>query len=106
MVMRKKLPRLRDIMIKPPYPGKHIPITHILGEKVVVTAFTYIPSQFQNRLDYLAIQVRLNGKQRWFTTSSSDIIDFFERVAPESLPCRATFMLEKDEKGRRKYNVK
>lgn len=102
----KKLPRLKDIMVKPPFPGKHIPLKHILGQEVVVTAFTYIPSQFEDRLDYLAIQVRVDGKKRWFTTSSSFILDFFERVAQESLPCRVTFILERDEKGGRTYNVK
>ena len=106
MVPKKKPPRLKDVMVKPPYPGKHIPITHILGEEVVVTAFTYIPSQFQDRLDYLAIQIRQDSKKRWFTTSSSFILDFFERVAQESLPCRVTFVLERDEKGGRTYNVK
>lgn len=106
MAAKKKPPRLKDIMIKPPYPSKHIPITHILGDEVVVTDFHYIPSQFPDRLDYLAIQVRFDHKRRWFTTSSSYIIDFFERVSPESLPCRATFVLERDEKGGRTYNVK
>jgi hypothetical protein len=106
MAQHKKPPRLKDIMIKPPYPGKHIPITSILGEEVVVTAFTYIPSQFQNRLDYLAVQIKDGRKGRWFTTSSSFILDYFERVAQESLPCRVTFVLEKDAKGGRTYNVK
>lgn len=104
--MRKKLPRLVDVMIKPPYPGKHISISSILDKEVVVTAFTYIPSQFQDRLDYLAIQIRRDSEEQWFTTSSSFILDFFERVAQEILPCRVTFSLEKDEKGHRTYTVK
>lgn len=106
MVRRKKLPRLVDIMVKPPYPGKHIPITWILGEEVVVTAFTYIPSQFEDRLDYLAIQIRRDSEDRWFTTSSSFILDFFERVSQDILPCLVTFTLERDEKGHRTYNVR
>jgi len=103
---KKKLPRLKDLLIKPPFPGKHIPISHILGEEVVVTAFTYIPSQFSNRLDYMAIQIRRKGRQRWFTSSASFILDFFERAVQESLPCRVTFVLEKDDNGNRTYNVK
>ena len=106
MGRQKKLPRLVDVMVLPPYPGKHIPITSILDEEVVVTAFTYIPSQFQERLDYLAIHIRRDSEEQWFTTSSSFILDFFELVAQESLPCRVTFTLEKDEKGNRTYNVK
>ena len=104
--MRKKPPRLVDVMIKPPYPGKHISISSILDKELVVTAFTYIPSQFQNRLDYLAIQVRRDSEEQWFTTSSSFILDFFERVAQEMLPCRVTFSMEKDQEGNWTYAVK
>lgn len=106
MRMRKKLPRLVDVMIKPPYPGKHISVSSILDKEVVVTAFTYIPSQFQDRLDYLAIQIRRDSEEQWFTTSSSFILDFFERVAQEILPCRVTFSMEKDEEGHWTYAVK
>ena len=103
---RKKLPRLVDVMVKPPYPGKHISISSILDKEVVVTSFTYIPSQFQDRLDYLAIQVRRDSEEQWFTTASSFILDFFERVAKEILPCRVTFSMEKDEDGHWTYAVK
>lgn len=103
---RKKLPRLVDIMIRPPYQGDHIPITSILDEDIVVTAFNYFPSQFEDRLDYLAIEIQRNGSRKWFTTSSSYVIDFFERVAQGMLPCRVTFSVIKDEKGNRTYSCK
>ena len=108
MVMRrwKKLPRLVDVMIKPPYPGKHIPVSSILDEEVVVTAFCYLPSQFEDRLDYLAIQIRRDSEEQWFTTSSSFIIDFFERVSQDILPCRVTVSVARDEKGHRTYAIK
>ena len=105
-IRRKKLPRLVDVMVKPPYPGRHISISSILDKEVVVTAFHYIPSQFKDRLDYLAIQVRRDSEEQWFTTSSSYILDFFERVAQEILPCRVTFAMEKDEDGCWTYTVK
>ena len=104
--MRKKLPRLVDIMVKPHYPGQHIPITSILGEEVAVTAFTYAPSQFEDRLDYLAIEIERDSQRQWFTTSSSLIIDFFERVSQDILPCRVIFSMTRDEKGHRSYAVK
>ena len=102
---RKKMPRLVDVLIKPPYPGKHIPITSILDEDVVVTAFTYAPSQFEDRLDYLAIEVQRGVERQWFTTSSSFIIDFFERVSQDILPCKVRFAVTRDEKGHRSYTV-
>ena len=102
---RKKLPRLVDVMIKPPYDGEHIAISSVLGEEVLVTAFTYSPSQFEDRLDYLAIEVQRDGKRQWFTTSSSYIIDYFERISQGQLPCRACFNLVKDEQGNRSYTV-
>lgn len=101
----KKPPRLVDIMIEPPYGGEHISITSILGEEVVVTGFEYTPSQFEDRLDYMAIEVERDGRRQWFTTSSSYIIDHFERVSRDMLPCRARFDLEKDEQGKRSYTV-
>lgn len=103
VVKRKKLPRLVDIMIKPPYQGKHVPITWVLGEEVVVTNFTYCPSQFEDRLDYMAIEIDREGERQWFTTSSSYVIDFFERVSQDILPCRVTFSMIRDEKGHRSY---
>ena len=105
MGTRKKLPRLVDIMIKPPFDSEHVSISAILGEETLVTAFTYAPSQFEDRLDYLAIEIQRDGKRQWFTTSSSHIIDFFERISQDMLPCRACFALVKDEKGRRSYTV-
>ena len=103
MVRKRKPPRLVDIMIAPPYPGKHIAISSILDEDILVTAFHYIPSQFEDRLDYLAIEIERDGVREWFTTCSSFIIDFFERVSPGILPCRMTIFVERDEKGHRSY---
>jgi len=105
VVVRKKLPRLVDVMIKPPFPGRHITITSILDQEVAVTSFTYCPSQFEDRLDYLAIEIQRDGELQWFTTSSPLIIDFFERVAQEALPCRVIFSVEKDNAGKRSYLV-
>lgn len=104
-MVRKKLPRLVDIMIKPPCDGKHISFSSILDLEVVVTGFTYCPSQFEDRLDYLAIEIERNGELQWFTTSSPLIIDYFERVSQDMLPCRVTFSVEKDREGKRCYVV-
>jgi len=105
-MVRKKLPRLVDVMLKPPFEGEHFSISSILDEEVTVTAFRYLPSQFEDRLDYMAIEIERDGRRGWFTTSSGYIIDFFERVAQEMLPCRCTFSRTKDEKGNRTYLVK
>lgn len=105
MVTKKKLPRLVDIAVPPSCEGEHVTLASILDKEVVVTKFTYIPSQFQDRLDYLAIQIERNGQRQWFTTQSSYIIDFFERVAQESLPCLCTFSVSKDAEGNYCYSV-
>ena len=104
-MVRKKPPRLVDVMIRPPYPGEHIPVSSILDEEVVVTAFAYCPSQFEDRLDYLAIEIERDGRKQWFTTSSSLILDYFERLCQDMLPCRVRFSIAKDEKGHRSYTV-
>ena len=106
MARTKKPPRLVDIMIKPPYPGDHVAISSIMDEEVVITSFHYIPSQFEDRLDYLAIEIERDGKRAWFTSSSSFIINFFERVSQDILPCRCVFSVIKDEKGDRSYTVR
>jgi len=105
VVGRKKIPRLVDVMIKPPCEGKHISISSILDMEVVVTKFTYCPSQFEDRLDYLAIQIQRDGELQWFTTSSSYIIDHFERVSQDMLPCRVIFSIEREDNGNRSYVV-
>lgn len=105
MVVKKKPPRLVDVMISPPCEGKHISITSILDTEVVVTKFTYCPSQFSDRLDYLAIQIQRDGEFQWFTTSSSYIIDHFERVSQDMLPCRVIFSIEREDTGKRSYVV-
>lgn len=106
--MRKteRLPRIVDVAIPALYEGIHIPITSILDKEVVVTAFHYIPSQFENRLNRLTVAIEIDGKKAWFTTFSLYIIEFFERVPQESLPCRATFVKGKDEAGNYVYTVR
>ena len=106
MSAKKKLPRLVDIAIPPSYEGPHIPIGSILDQEVVVTGFHYCPSQFTDRLDYLTIAIERDGKKSWFVTSSLFIIQFFERVVQESLPCRCTFSKGKDDNGNYIYTVR
>ena len=105
MVRGKRPPRLIDVAIPPPYPGEHVAFASILDREVVITAFTLIPSQFKHRLDYLAVQIERDRRQEWFATQSGFIINFFERVSQESLPCRAVFSQAKDADGNYTYFI-
>lgn len=101
----KNLRRLVDVAIPPPYPGRQVWIKTILNQEVVITDFTYIPSQFEGRLDYLAVRIERDGEDEWFATSSGFIVNFFERVSKDALPCRFTLSRTKDESGQHIYSI-